>query len=122
MELPWWLPFGRVPEIAASELWEILGHLPSLLVLDVRTPAEFAGGHVPGAVNLPLTSLASRLGPPFLDPARRVVAVCLTGHRSVAAVRLLCRRSFQASQLAGGMMAWRAERLPEERMPRGTRL
>jgi rhodanese-related sulfurtransferase len=44
-----------------------------------------------------------------------VVAVCLTAHRSVPAVRLLRERGFEAVQLSGGMMAWRAARLPEAR-------
>ena len=41
--------------------------------------------------------------------------VCLTAHRSVPAVRLLRERGFDAVQLSGGMIAWRAARLPEAR-------
>jgi rhodanese-related sulfurtransferase len=60
----------------------------------LRTAAEFAGGHVRGAVNVPMTALRSRLESLKLDPARPVVAVCLTAHRSVPAVRLLRERGF----------------------------
>jgi rhodanese-related sulfurtransferase len=115
MRLPWWLPFGRVPEIAPAELAERLGRKPWPQLVDVRTHAEFAGGHVRGAVNLPVTALSARLDTLKLDSARPVVAICLTAHRSVPAVRLLRERGYDAQQLAGGMLAWRARKLPETR-------
>jgi rhodanese-related sulfurtransferase len=113
MRLPWWLPFGRVPQIEAAALAERLGKKPWPQLIDVRTPAEYAGGHVRGAVNLSVTALASGLDALKLDPARPVIAICLTAHRSIPAVRLLRQRGFDAQQLAGGMLAWRAQKLPE---------
>ena len=112
MNLPWWWPFGRVPEIAPRALAEELAVQPPQLV-DVRTPAEFAAGHIAGAINVPIYELATRLPSMALDPTRPVVAVCLTGHRSVPAVRLLAGRGFQVRQLAGGMTAWWRARLPD---------
>jgi hypothetical protein len=53
-----------------------------------------------------------------LDPSRPVVAICLTAHRSIPAVRLLRNRGFDAAQLAGGMRAWRA-RISPKRGERG---
>ncbi len=113
MKMPWWLPVGRVPEIRAGELAEVLGGRPAPQLLDVRTPAEFAAGRIRGALSVPIASLPSRLDALGLDPARPVVAVCLSAHRSIPAVRLLAERGFQAVQLAGGMIAWRAAGLPE---------
>jgi rhodanese-related sulfurtransferase len=114
MKLPWWLPFGQVPELAPGALAERLGREPRPQLLDVRTHAEFAHGHIAGAVNLPITALSDGLAALRLDPARPVVAICLTAHRSVPAVRLLRQRGFDALQLAGGMIAWRARKLPEK--------
>ena len=108
----WWWPFGRVAEVSPPALADELGAHPPQVV-DVRTPAEFAAGHITGAVNVPVHELSRRLASLDLDPARPVVAVCLTGHRSVPAVRLLAGRGFQARQLAGGMTAWWRERLPD---------
>ncbi len=113
MAIPWWFPFGRVPGIAPAELLERMKRKPWPQLLDVRTAAEFAAGHVRGAVNAPVTGLPARLAALGLDPARPVVAICLTAHRSVPAVRLLRQRGFEAVELAGGMIAWRAQRLPE---------
>lgn len=115
MKLPWWTPFGRVPELEPADLAERMKRKPWPQLLDVRTPAEFAGGHIRGAINVPVTALSSRLDALKLDPGRPVVAICLTAHRSVPAVRLLRQRGFDAAQLAGGMIAWRGQKLPEAR-------
>ncbi len=112
---PWWLPFGRVPEIPAPRLAKDLAAIPPPQLVDVRTAAEFRGGRIPGAISIPITSFARALPGLGLDPARRVVAICLTAHRSIPAVRLLLRNGFDAAQLAGGMLAWRAAGFPEER-------
>jgi rhodanese-related sulfurtransferase len=114
MRLPWWLPIGTVQEIAASDLARDLAGPNPPLLLDVRTEAEFARGHIHGAVSAPIHALASRLDALGLRPGRPVVAICLSAHRSIPAVRLLRERGLEASQLAGGMFAWRAAGMPEE--------
>lgn len=115
LSLPWWVPFGRVPGISARGLANELATVPAPQLVDVRTEAEFRHGHVPGAISAPITSLAETLPRLGLDPGRKVVAICLTAHRSIPAVRLLARQGFQAAQLAGGMLAWRSAGFPEER-------
>jgi rhodanese-related sulfurtransferase len=85
------------------------------VVIDVRTSSEFAAGHVEGAVHIPITELAGRLPELQLGPVRLVVAICLTAHRSIPAVRLLRAHGLEARQLEGGMRAWRAAGLPERR-------
>jgi rhodanese-related sulfurtransferase len=112
MVRPWWLPFGNVAEIGAAALAEALRSEGGLQLLDVRTPLEFAAGHLAGARNVPVTSLPTRLPRLGLDPSRPVVAICLSAHRSPPAVRLLRRHGFEALQLAGGVLAWRAAGLP----------
>jgi hydroxyacylglutathione hydrolase len=73
-------------------------------LVDVREPAEIAGGTLPGAVNIPLGSLPQRVGE--LDPARPVVLVCRSGNRSGQAGRWLDGRGFrEVVNLAGGMLA-----------------
>jgi len=115
MRLPWWVPFGAVPEIAPTSLASDLAGAAPPLVLDVRTPAEFAAGRIAGAVNVPVTELRSRLPSLGLPPGATVVAICLSAHRSIPAVRLLRAAGHGASQLRGGMLAWRRAGLPERR-------
>jgi rhodanese-related sulfurtransferase len=114
MALFWWLPFGTVPELPATRLARQLAELSPPQLLDVRTVAEFSRGHVRGALNVPIQELQARLPSLGLDPARPVVAICLTAHRSIPAVRLLRARGFEAAQLAGGMLAWRVAGFVEE--------
>jgi len=80
-------------------------HADHLLVLDVRTPQEFAAGHVPGAVNVPHDQLASRLAEVPKD--KDVVLYCRSGRRSALAAGVLAANGYtRVSQLAGDMQAW----------------
>jgi rhodanese-related sulfurtransferase len=114
MALFWWLPFGEVPELPATRLARALAEVAPPQLLDVRSEVEFSRGHLRGAVNVPIQELRARLPSLELDPARLVVAICLTAHRSIPAVRLLQARGFEAAHLAGGMLAWRAAGFGEE--------
>ena len=107
-----WLPFGRVPEVSAGELHQLLIET-SVQLIDVRTPGEWRESRIEGAINLPITSFASGIGQVELDPAVPVVAICLSAHRSVPAVRALRNMGFaEARQLQGGMRAWWRAGLP----------
>lgn len=76
------------------------------LFLDVREPAEFARGHVPGAVNVPLSQLRER----FVElPKDREIRVnCGVGQRSYYAVRFLRQNGYDARNLSGGFQTWQA--------------
>lgn len=75
------------------------------LLLDVRAPAEFAAGHIPGAVNLPVDDLRGRLGEVPRD--RPIVAYCQVGQRGYLATRILRQSGFDAANLAGGFKSYR---------------
>ncbi len=68
-------------------------------VVDVRSPSEFRGGHVPGAKNIPLDQIQTRSKE--LDPARPVVLCCASGSRSAMAVSLLKQKGFADVHNAG---------------------
>jgi len=111
----WWLPFGSVPEVAPRDLHGRITSAAPPQLLDVRTRAEWRNGHIRGAVSAPITSLGSLLDELALDPERPVVAICLTAHRSIPAVRLLRQHGFaDVAQLEGGMQAWWSAGLPTE--------
>jgi rhodanese-related sulfurtransferase len=102
----WWLPFGRVPEIEAVDLKARLDRREPLQLIDVRTPGEFASGHLHSAINVPINQLRSALPALPIDRNQPVIAICQTAHRSPPAVRLLRQAGFDAQQLRGGMIAW----------------
>jgi rhodanese-related sulfurtransferase len=107
----WWLPFGSVSEIFAPELKDLLESDSPPFLIDVRTAREFREGHIAGAVHLPVGELKRKLErgdlARELADSRRVVAICLSAHRSIPAVRLLSMNGYpHAVQLQGGMRAW----------------
>ncbi|RKZ91021.1 MAG: rhodanese-like domain-containing protein [Candidatus Parabeggiatoa sp. nov. 1] len=115
-KLFWWLPFGKVPEILPTALAEKMPN-PDLRpqLLDVRTRREWRNGHLAGAVSIPIAELRANIETLPFDMDKPVVAICLSAHRSIPAVRLLRRFGFtDVVQLAGGMIAWRSLSLPEQ--------
>ena len=114
----WWLPFGRVPEISGFELNQRLRAERAPQIIDVRSHTEWRRSHIAGAVNVPIQELRRRLPALQIDPERQVVAICLSAHRSIPAVRLLQARGFdRAVQLQGGMLAWWRAKLATESGP-----
>jgi rhodanese-related sulfurtransferase len=74
-------------------------------LLDVRTAEEFAEGHLPGAINLPVDELRQRSGE--LPKDRAIVAYCQVGQRGYLATRLLRQRGFDVVNLSGGYKTYR---------------
>ena len=96
------LPNAGPPRITGVEAKRLVG--AGALLLDVRTPAEFAGGHVEGALNIPVQVLATRLeevGP----KEREVVVYCLSGGRSARAAGELRAAGYTVHDL-GGIGNW----------------
>jgi rhodanese-related sulfurtransferase len=80
-------------------------HPEHLFLLDVRTPQEYAEGHVPGAVNVPHDQLASRLAEVPKD--KDVVLYCKSGRRAGIAADVLAANGYtRLSHLEGDMNAW----------------
>jgi NADPH-dependent 2,4-dienoyl-CoA reductase/sulfur reductase-like enzyme/rhodanese-related sulfurtransferase len=73
-------------------------------LLDVRTPSEFAAGHVSGAVNIPLEQLRERLTE--LPRDRTIMAYCKVGQRGYMATRLLAQKGFDVCNLSGGFTTY----------------
>jgi len=69
-------------------------------LLDVRTPSEFAAGHVEGATNIPLEELRARLDE--IPRERAILAYCQVGQRGYMATRLLSQKGFDVVNLSGG--------------------
>ncbi|HHO68644.1 MAG TPA: rhodanese-like domain-containing protein, partial [Gammaproteobacteria bacterium] len=84
-------------------------------VLDVRPAEEYAAGHVPGAVNVPLAELEDWLD--RLDPAQEVVAYCRGPHCVLAfdAVARLRDQGLKARRLQDGFPEWKLAGLPVEK-------
>jgi ArsR family transcriptional regulator len=84
----------------------------TVTILDVRPEDEFALGHLPGALNIPLRELEARLSE--IDPGQEIVAYCRGPYcvLSYEAVAQLRARGFEVRRLEDGLPEWRAAGLP----------
>jgi len=91
--------------ISASDASAMIQSSPNLMVVDVRTTQEYAQGHLKGAINIPLSDLALRIG--GLDPNKPILVYCQTGFRSAQASAILVKAGFtQVYNMDGGLTAW----------------
>lgn len=86
----------------------------SMIILDVRTPEEFAAGHIPGAVNIPYTHLPARASQLSGAGDKDIVLYCATGVRSqLAAERMREHGYTRLLHLDGDMKAWDEKNRPK---------
>ena len=90
------------PQVTPGEAFALLAGGAQLL--DVREANEWAAGHAPDAVHVPLGDLASQIGLVARD--RTIVVICRSGRRSDLAAGALREAGFDACNLVGGMQAW----------------
>lgn len=88
----------------------------SLIVLDVRTPEEFAQGHVPGAFNIPYTHLPARIAELPAAADKDIVVYCTVGARAERAASRLRENGFKRLlHLDGDMDKWLEKRRPTQK-------
>lgn len=86
------------------------------IVVDVREPAEYVGGHIPHSRHIPLSQLGKRLPELEKYKARTVIVNCASGNRSASACGALRRAGFaRVFNLSGGISAWGEAGLPVTR-------
>ncbi|GAB4401155.1 MAG: hypothetical protein OHK0053_23450 [Microscillaceae bacterium] len=114
-----WLRRGpKLPSVNAVELEKALKKR-NTVVLDVRTPGEFAQGHIPGAklMNLYEPDFAEKISK--LDKEKEYYVYCRSGQRSQQAGKKMLKQGFtQVFNLAGGVMAWRGNLKKTTIMPK----
>lgn len=100
---------------------QLHGRLDDFTVVDVRTPGEYASGHLPGAHNIPLDRV-EEAAPSLGSAAARgpLLIVCASGARSSSACEQLKALGIEAATLEGGTTAWTAAGHPVRR-PAGAR-
>ena len=80
------------------------------MLLDVRTPQEFSGGHIAGAVNISLQSLSQRIEE--IPQDRPIVIYCRSGSRSKTAANMLASAGYADVYDLGGIIKWQRSGLP----------
>lgn len=105
-----------VPHADVRELAAAMQRSGDVVILDVREPFEFASGHVPGAVHLPMHLVPLRLDDIPRD--RPVYVICATGNRSWQVAHYLGQHGLAAINVNGGTSAWGAAGFTMETTPR----
>lgn len=89
---------GKIPSISTTELASILSE--KLEIIDVRAADEYAQGHIPGAVNIPLAQIKD------FKPETPVYLICRSGRRSKMAAAVLMERGYSVINVREGMLGW----------------
>ncbi len=110
---------GAAPPAGADDSWIAAEMSPaelrrqtaaeptSLVILDVRTPEEFAAGHIPGAINIPHDQVPARLAEFKAWKDKTIVAYCRSGRRVGLALKVLHDAGFtRLVHLTGDMPGW----------------
>ena len=105
---------GASAEIGTLEAVQMINQ-KNAIVLDVRETAEYAGGRIVNARQIPMSELESKLKTLEKFKEKPIIVTCKTGLRSAAAIKLLKNNAFnQVYQLKGGLTAWQQANLPLE--------
>lgn len=98
--------------LSQDQAWEKIS-AKQITVIDVRTPAEFATGHVPGAINIPHDQIGQRLQDIPASKDQPLLLYCRSGRRSLLAEKTLSNAGYNnLYHLEGDMAAWFANRRP----------
>lgn len=100
----------HIPTTTVTDLHGRVSH-GNAAVVDVREPYEYAAGHVPGAISIPMATIPVRLQD---LPRGDVYVICESGARSWQVATFLAQRGIEVTNVDGGTGAWRASGLPIE--------
>jgi rhodanese-related sulfurtransferase len=103
-------PLGSLPEEVDPPEAARLATEHELVIVDVREPEEWASGHAPSALHLPLSELGTEHH--RLPRDRHLLVICRSGGRSAMAAAFLSRLGHRVSNVRGGMLAWLEHQLP----------
>ncbi|MBE5766366.1 MAG: rhodanese-like domain-containing protein [Clostridiales bacterium] len=100
-------------QITMDEAVSVMANETDYLILDVRTPEEFASGHIPGAVNLPNEDIGTEEILSLSDKDKLILVYCRSGNRSKQAAQKLVNLGYTNIVEFGGIMDWKGEIVTE---------
>lgn len=100
--------FSRFPFMRAEDVYAkiIQGGDNSYLLVSVQSPEEYAKGHVPGAINIPLRQIAEVKSLSLLPPGKKIVFTCDNGHRSMVAALFVGQLGYETYAMSMGLSYW----------------
>jgi rhodanese-related sulfurtransferase len=103
----------KVPQVPAEVVKRALDGKENCILLDVRTPGEYARGKIAGSINLPVDKVDCDVLKVIPDKSAKVYVYCLSGSRSVHAVDAMVKLGYtNVFDMEHGLLAWRAKYFP----------
>ena len=100
----------QIENVNPQEYSQKLSEIPNVIQIDARTPAEFMGGYIPGAVNIDVNASDFKEQIAKLDPSKTYFVNCKAGSRSMRACKIMQDAGFsKLYNLKGGILAWEKE-------------
>ena len=99
-------------QITMEEARQRLSIECGFIILDVRTPEEFAAGHIPGALNIPNETIGTDEIPQLPEKEQRIYVYCRSGNRSKQAAEKLIALGYTDIVEIGGIIDWPGETVP----------
>ncbi len=98
----------ETPAITVGELQAKIDSGAQVILIDVRTEAEYNGtlGHIDSTLLIPIDELEDRLPELEIYRDREIVVICRSGNRSNFGTKMLVKKGFNAVNMTGGMLAW----------------
>ena len=95
--------------IIVQDLRRLIKVDSTLVILDVRTPAELAGplGEIDNVINIPIQELESRIGELIKFKGKEIAVICRSGNRSSTGTYILRQHGYNAKNVLGGMTEYR---------------
>lgn len=93
-------------QITQDEARILMAEAEDRIILDVRTEAEYAGGHIPGAICIPNESIGSEMPKELPDKDQLILVYCRSGNRSKQAAEKLVKLGYTDIKEFGGINTW----------------
>lgn len=93
-------------QISMDEAAQVMEQETDFILLDVRTPEEYAGGHIPGAINVPNETIGSDPVDALPDKEQKILVYCRSGNRSKMAAAKLAEQGYTNIVEIGGINSW----------------
>jgi len=98
----------KVPQVEVKDLADAIKSKKDLVILDVRTPQEFAREKINGSINLPVDQVEDKIEKEIVDKNKTIYTYCMSGSRSVFAVQTMVKLGYKnVFDVKKGLLAWR---------------
>ncbi|MFA6017464.1 MAG: rhodanese-like domain-containing protein [Patescibacteria group bacterium] len=103
----------NISQITVDEVQKAINEKIDVVILDVRTPAEYSRGKIEGSINIPVDDIASQITTAIPNKNKTVYVYCLSGSRSDVAVEIMIQLGYtNVFSMTSGLLMWRSKKYP----------